>query len=370
MPRLRVLAGSSTSMVPITSLVNTGRPYPIVSDEFEGEMIVYIKCFNAEAGKPCEQGDDYFDREDRQGVTWSIQVQGRFLNPYSADDILFGNTFDRPLKLPWGSSAALRFMNYVDPTLSHDLSSSTKPWALSPLVSTMPYFAHTRLASSRSSSPDSSTSSLSLDEVHGLESTPPPFPPLDNTSVQDDTSQLCYALCPDYIQSNSSSSSSSSSLSSDSSASSRSSKSSLSLKKVSAKLGNKHSEEKKLRRREANKMKQIAALQNLQTAAQRRSYFSHVENRHAVVFGPQDVITTDFCYGFLEFSPTLSLRLPGGMGWDLTRYWDGQPVRFVCCKRPDDTQTGRDEDSDPWGKVFWCVAIEPCDDSDDEEVRF
>lgn len=35
---------------------------------------------------------------------------GRFLKEYSADDILFGNTFDRPLSLPWGSGAALSFM--------------------------------------------------------------------------------------------------------------------------------------------------------------------------------------------------------------------------------------------------------------------
>ena len=40
--------------------------------------------------------------------------QGRFLVPTSADDILFGNTFDRPLKLPWGTSAILKFMQYVD----------------------------------------------------------------------------------------------------------------------------------------------------------------------------------------------------------------------------------------------------------------
>lgn len=69
---------------------------------------------------------EYFARGDRQGITWSIQVQGkawlvpffvnlstavgRFLHRYSADDILFGNTFDRPLELPWGSSAALKFM--------------------------------------------------------------------------------------------------------------------------------------------------------------------------------------------------------------------------------------------------------------------
>ena len=70
---------------------------------------------------------------------------GRFLQHHSADEILFGNTFDKPLKLPWGSGAALKFMQYVqhsrcigrvidllfsyiDPTLEHDLGSHTKPW--------------------------------------------------------------------------------------------------------------------------------------------------------------------------------------------------------------------------------------------------
>ena len=35
---------------------------------------------------------------------------GRFLQAHSADDILFGNIFERPLKLPWVFGAALRFM--------------------------------------------------------------------------------------------------------------------------------------------------------------------------------------------------------------------------------------------------------------------
>ena len=46
---------------------------------------------------------------------------------------------------------------YIDPTLEQDLSSQTKPWALSPLISTMPYFEHTR-----------------VDELHKV----PPFPPI------------------------------------------------------------------------------------------------------------------------------------------------------------------------------------------------
>lgn len=40
---------------------------------------------------------------------------GRFLQPQNADDILFGNIFERPLKLPWVFGAALRFMKYCIP---------------------------------------------------------------------------------------------------------------------------------------------------------------------------------------------------------------------------------------------------------------
>ena len=35
------------------------------------------------------------------------------MRPICAENVTFGNTFDRPLKLPWGSGAALKFMLYV-----------------------------------------------------------------------------------------------------------------------------------------------------------------------------------------------------------------------------------------------------------------
>lgn len=71
------------------------------------------------------------------------------------------------------------------------------------------------------------------------------------------------------------------------------------------------------------------------------------------------MITTDFCYGFLEFNPALALKLPGGLSFDLMRYWDGQPVRFMCCERKsDEEEKGKGV---PWGRVFWCVTIEMVD---------
>jgi len=76
--------------------------------------------------------------------------------------------------------------------------------------------------------------------------------------------------------------------------------------------------------------------------------------------GEQDILTMDFCYGFLEFNPNLALRLPGGVSFDLMKYWDGQPVRFVCCERKSKLENGTHTSSseDPWGQMFWCVQIE------------
>ncbi|EPQ52186.1 DUF1769-domain-containing protein [Gloeophyllum trabeum ATCC 11539] len=264
-PRLRVLAGPSlSSLQPIE--VNSDKSFEIVSDVFEGKVLAYIKDFTDAEGKVLKH--DYFQKPERKDVSWSIQVQGRFLEPQSADDILFGNTFDHPLNLPWGSGAALKLMKYVDPTLEHDLTSQTQPWALSPLISTMPYLAYTR-------------------------SEAPAFPPL--APLNDDTSQLYLAATDRNL--------------------------------------------------------------SLSNASERRSYFTQAKRRREIVFGPEDVLTTDFCYGYLEFNPSLALKLPGGLSIDLMRYWDGQQVRFVCCKRrkPEDPEG---EDGMPWGRIFWCVAIE------------
>ena len=189
MPRLRVLAGPSpSSLSPIS--VNTSRAHEISSERFEGKIVVHIKGFNDDGDEDnVLRPDDYFEREDRRYVTWSIQVQGRFLREYNADDVLFGNTFDRPLKLPWGTGVVLEFMNYIDPTLEHDLQSTTKPWALSPLISTMPYFAHTRLENGQEVMglwPEFPGTELVVDDVSQIHlATPPRLN--DNTTDGDDS---------------------------------------------------------------------------------------------------------------------------------------------------------------------------------------
>ncbi|KAF8579225.1 DUF1769-domain-containing protein [Ramaria rubella] len=293
--RLRVLVGPSPSLLTdISTLVNTVRPYTIQSERFIGQVVVHVKGF------PGAKESEYFEREDRRGITWSIQMQGRFLHSYSADDVLFGNTFDRPLKLPWGSGAALKFMHFVDPTLEHDLG-GPKPWALSPLIATMPHFAHIELPSK--------------------DSPLPPFPPPAPESIKDDTSGLCKRLGEQRHTA------------------------------LHANNENDH--------RHQEWCADECEEPRLRKASKRRAYFSSAKNRRQITFGPEDLLTTDFCYGFLSF-PSLALCLPGGISFDLQKYWDGQPVRFVCVERRQDQHNGAAEEEalGEDDRMFWCVVVE------------
>ena len=172
-------------------------------------------------------------------------------------------------------------LRVIDPTLEHDLMSSTKPWALSPLISTMPHFMHERTVDSLSP-PSSSRSSLICPNA---EATPkastfpdaitkaphshsfPPFPP--NKSIEDDNSQL-HLTKMSLLNLPSSSTSSLSSVSSEMSLKSTRSTSSL---KVKMKNGDKYP-------------RAPGQPFNLQNASDRRSYFSVAKNRKEIIFGP------------------------------------------------------------------------------------
>ncbi|KZT71921.1 DUF1769-domain-containing protein [Daedalea quercina L-15889] len=266
MPRLRILAGPSLEeLTPIAA--NSGDAVEIKNEVFEGKVAAHIQGFVDPSGRATES--PYFSK--RSSVTWSIQVQGRFLKPYSADDVLFGNVFERPLKLPWGFSAALKFMNFIDPTLEQDLASSSKPWALSPLISTMPYLEHKKIS--------------------GPEDIPP-FP--SDGLIENDISQL-----------------------------------------------------------------HLESANNIDLTKERRTFFKDAARRKEVMFGPEDLITADFCYNYLQFSAQgVELRLPAGITIDMMKYWDGQRVPFVCCER---LHAG-DQHSEPWGRIFWCIVIEAVDE--------
>jgi len=138
MPRIQVLAGPSIdALEPIEA--NSANAYVLKTPTFDGQISVFLKDFINENGEP--SSTEYFDADERAGKSWSIQFRGRFLKEMTLDDVIFGNVFDRSIKLPYGSSVALKFMKHQDKTLEHDLGSNT-PWALAPLITSMPFLAH------------------------------------------------------------------------------------------------------------------------------------------------------------------------------------------------------------------------------------
>jgi hypothetical protein len=143
-------------------------------------------------------------------------------------------------------------VSYIDPTLEHDLFSTDKPWALSPLICTMPYFMHTRIGDFEN------TKKL-------RDNSEPPFPPTG--SIRDSTDELYLTVIPHY-KPDSSHSSSASSISSGGFIPTTSR-----IKDVVQK-----------KRRGTNVETDIPRFEG---AGQRRSYFSSAKRRELIQFGPE-----------------------------------------------------------------------------------
>ncbi|KAI9619151.1 hypothetical protein H4Q26_011831 [Puccinia striiformis f. sp. tritici PST-130] len=166
-PRFDILAGPSLDELSRVK-VNADRtgPLAIKTASFEGRS--RMKDFAD------HNGDIYRDTETNyfanwSDVTWSIQIQGRFLQPTSADDCVFGNTFDKPIRdrLPFGTGAALKAISYIDPSLENDLYAD-KPWAWSPLLATMNYIRIDRLEADDSPLPPWESATRPVEDCSSL----------------------------------------------------------------------------------------------------------------------------------------------------------------------------------------------------------
>lgn len=107
-PKLRVLISTGQAYPPSTICHVNGEPVSVKNDKFEGKIAVYVKHFEGE-GKAGD-GDQYFGK--RQDMTYGIVVRGHFLDSPTADEVVFGNVFEQPIRdsLPWGTAIATKFM--------------------------------------------------------------------------------------------------------------------------------------------------------------------------------------------------------------------------------------------------------------------
>ena len=109
-PSLHISAGKDKDNLSPVAVNHDDKAIWIDSPSFRGRATVRIKDFTGFDPEGVEHKSDssYFNEKYRKGITWSIQIQGRFLKEVNTNDVVFGNQFDKPIKdhLPYGTSVA------------------------------------------------------------------------------------------------------------------------------------------------------------------------------------------------------------------------------------------------------------------------
>jgi hypothetical protein len=72
MPKLRVLISTTGAYPPSTLCPVNGGPVPVKTENFEGEISVFIKGFSGEGS--AGDGHEFFDK--RPGLTYAMVVRG------------------------------------------------------------------------------------------------------------------------------------------------------------------------------------------------------------------------------------------------------------------------------------------------------
>jgi hypothetical protein len=134
----KCIVPSVNSIVPINY---DSDPIIINNEHFTGYAVFRVVNFDGhnpidpKTGKPMPviTSNDYFKGHRR---TFSLQISGRFRKEWSADEVMFGTFFDKPVKMPPGYKIALALAKKIDASMDGDLSLD-KPYMCSPLICAM-----------------------------------------------------------------------------------------------------------------------------------------------------------------------------------------------------------------------------------------
>ncbi|SPO20670.1 uncharacterized protein UTRI_00146 [Ustilago trichophora] len=137
MPRLKVQVGPDRFHMEDCRLNDTQRPHEIETEHFVGRVLVRI--LDAPGAKEGEPGREYFEGRSRK---FCIQIEGRFKQRLSGNDVLFGTDFDKFVDFPRAPfNAGMRVAKYIDPCTFYELHpDSGRPYIMSPYIACMNTF--------------------------------------------------------------------------------------------------------------------------------------------------------------------------------------------------------------------------------------
>ncbi|PWN23865.1 hypothetical protein BCV69DRAFT_244036 [Microstroma glucosiphilum] len=134
MPHLEVKVGPDYKHMEPCRVNDISRPHEIDTDYFVGRVVVRI--LDAPGAKEGEDGREYFRDRSRR---FCIQIEGRFKQRYTGDDVHFGTDFDRFMDFPRAPfNAGMRVARYIDPcTFYEEKPPSGRPYIMSPYCACM-----------------------------------------------------------------------------------------------------------------------------------------------------------------------------------------------------------------------------------------
>ncbi|KAF9917644.1 hypothetical protein BX616_000331 [Lobosporangium transversale] len=314
--RLRVSAGPSADPkdLKLITVNDDANPLLIESDEFIGQIVVRIRGLDKTYGYADGQAEDglktmsdspWFTKPGGDNNLSSIQISGRFKREWPGDQIVFGNQFERPLKLPPFSSIALKFVQFIDPGLKADIYCE-RPWAFSPLIATMNTInvAGWHIDPAAQQRVEQSGGDKAKER---LENELPPWPSPEGEHIVEDTNIL-------FQKDN--------------------------LKKQEEEQQKRKEQEEQQRQEDANSgedkeelvetrsgSKLTESTPHNMTSSARRSYFAREVNLTKHRYRPDHVYGFDFFNPYLDFAH-FTLKVPG-FSVDITKYWDGQPLTYI-----------------------------------------
>ncbi|RKP05477.1 hypothetical protein THASP1DRAFT_19757 [Thamnocephalis sphaerospora] len=129
---LLVRAGPSYDQLETVRVNDDRHPMLINSPHFTGRLVVRIRDFTGEApeGEARIENTDYFKGRRRK---FSIQMEGRFKQVVTAEELYYGVDFDQLLPIPSIFEIGMSAARFIDPAVYYE-THAKKPYIMSPLL--------------------------------------------------------------------------------------------------------------------------------------------------------------------------------------------------------------------------------------------
>lgn len=312
-------------------------PIIIHNEHFTGYAIFRVNHFDGmmpldettNQPLPTVSTSDYFKGHRR---TFSLQLSGRFRREWSADDVMFGTFFERPVSLPPGYKIALALARKIDASMDGDLSTN-EPYMCSPLICAMNVARADPIILPRQSSSNGQTTVARGDCVfsHDAEESegedPLYLPPWQYGGGRhmEENFMATVASWPESKLHQQG-------VAEDDDSDPLKDEASVHPSKPTADKQNETKRSGSLgsfffRTSHSNATTKTPAAV---TPAQRRSWFLNPDHRHAYKFHPDTLYSFDFNNQYVDLN---RMQLKLGLSFDVSHYLNGQPVRYQMRSR-------------------------------------